>query len=295
MEKLWIHGGAVLDYAENLSRGKDDWRASYLAQREHKMAQFEKMLSYCDVASCRMLALVKYFGDTADSQQLCGVCDFCNPGSTVAQSFRPADLQERENIAHILEFLKTSHGVATGRLHTQVFASGGLDRRGFEELLSAMARSGLVEVANASFEKDGKQIDFRKVRITSGGRKPGAAAAAKIPEEIESEPRPRKRKKGGKPVMAKRQRVPSSPRPEVALSPPRDTALMEAALKAWRLAEARKKGIPAFRVLTDRALQAIATKQPRTNTELLDLPGVGLAIVDKYGVQIFRILSSVSR
>ena len=70
---------------------------------------------------------------------------------------------------------------------------------------------------------------------------------------------------------------------------------MEAALKAWRLAEAKNKGIPAFRILTDKALQAIAAKQPRTNSELLNLPGVGLKIVEKYGTQIFGILSSVSQ
>ena len=117
-----------------------------------------------------MLALVRYFGDTADSHQRCGVCDFCNPDATIARRFRPAAAQEQENIARILEFLRKSDGVATGRLHSQVFAGGGLDRRSCEELLGAMARSGLVEVANASFEKDGKHIDFRKVRITAGGR-----------------------------------------------------------------------------------------------------------------------------
>ncbi|PYT16816.1 MAG: hypothetical protein DMG59_09285 [Acidobacteria bacterium] len=76
-----------MDYAENLSRGTEEWCASYGAQREHKIAQFEKMLSYCEVASCRMLALVRYFGDTADSHQRCGVCDFCNPGATIARRF----------------------------------------------------------------------------------------------------------------------------------------------------------------------------------------------------------------
>jgi hypothetical protein len=42
-----------------------------------------------------------------------------------------------------------------------------------------MARAGLVEVADASFEKDGRRIESRKVRLTSifsfndepGGRK----------------------------------------------------------------------------------------------------------------------------
>jgi superfamily II DNA helicase RecQ len=144
-----------------------------------------------------------------------------------------------------------------------------------------MARGGLIEVVNASFEKDGKQIDFRKVRITRAGREPGAAAGARIPEEMESEPRPRRRKKGTKTTSAGRAGKTKAP----------GAAPIEAALKAWRLAEARKKGIPAFRVLTDKAIQTIVAKQPRTNAELLGIAGVGLATVDKYGAQIFRILS----
>ena len=38
LEKLWIHGGAVLDFAENVSRGQDSWRDSYIAQGEQKRA-----------------------------------------------------------------------------------------------------------------------------------------------------------------------------------------------------------------------------------------------------------------
>ena len=139
MEKLWIHGGAVLDYAENVSRGKDDWRASYLAQRDHKMAQFEKMLSYCDAACCRMLALVRYFGDTEDSQQRCGVCDFCNPGVG-----RGSEIPARgcagagEHRAHpgVLEEERWRGGGAPSQRRSSRTSS--LDRRRFEELLSAI-------------------------------------------------------------------------------------------------------------------------------------------------------------
>ena len=65
---------------------------------------------------------------------------------------------------------------------------------------------------------------------------------------------------------------------------------IEGMLRAWRLAEAKRKGVPAFRILTDRALQAIAEKQPLSTRELLEVPGVGLTIVEKYGAQIFQIV-----
>ena len=41
LEKLWIHGGAAVDYAENVSRGHDHWRESYLAQARAEAAAIE--------------------------------------------------------------------------------------------------------------------------------------------------------------------------------------------------------------------------------------------------------------
>ncbi|MBL0161390.1 MAG: HRDC domain-containing protein [Bryobacterales bacterium] len=68
------------------------------------------------------------------------------------------------------------------------------------------------------------------------------------------------------------------------------TTAIEAALKAWRLAEAKKKGVPAFRVMTDKVLRTIAETEPATTRELLAVPGIGLNTVEKFGAIIFRIL-----
>src|ERR1700693_2958127 len=38
LEKLWIHGGAVLDFAENVTCGQAFWRESYIAHGEQKRA-----------------------------------------------------------------------------------------------------------------------------------------------------------------------------------------------------------------------------------------------------------------
>ena len=279
LEKLWLHGGAVVDYAENISRGSGGWRDSYAEQRDHKMAQFEKMLSYSDAAVCRMLSLVRYFGDVADSQRACGLCDFCAPQRTIAQQHRKADEEERAHIVRILHTLKTTGAVATGRLHARVFADGSLDRRGFEELLGGMARAGLVEIADSSFEKDGKRIDFRKARITEAGRSADESTSILLPVEIEAAPRSRKRKKAGK------KDVIESEQPLTA-----EQESLEKAIRAWRLAEAKRKRIPAFRILTDRTLRAIVASRPRSTGELLELPGIGKRIAESYGDQILKIV-----
>jgi DNA topoisomerase-3 len=289
LEKLWIHGGAVVDFEENLRRGAPDWLPSYEAQREHKMAQFEKMLSYCESGSCRMLALVRYFGDTTDSRRPCGVCDFCNASQAVGQQFRAPDLDERANVHRIVEELKRG-GTSTGRLHTQLFANTLLDRSSFEALLVAMARGGLVEIVDATFEKDGKQIAFKKVYLTRFGREGGAVEAVKIPvefavQEFNYPPRRGKRpSKRRKPKAA----VPLSVQPVDAQT----VARAEAALKSWRLAEAKRREVPAFRILSDKALRAIAERHPQSESELLEISGVGSKIVTNYANAIFRVLDS---
>ena len=65
---------------------------------------------------------------------------------------------------------------------------------------------------------------------------------------------------------------------------------LEEALRSWRLTEARRRGIPAFRVFTDRALRAMVDRRPVTAEELLAIPGIGMATVKQYGPHIYRIL-----
>ncbi len=70
-----------------------------------------------------------------------------------------------------------------------------------------------------------------------------------------------------------------------------DGGTAQAALKAWRLAAAKKQGIPAFRILTDRALDAVVAGRPRTAAELAGVPGIGRAVLQKYGSEILRVLA----
>src|SRR6266540_4089002 len=65
---------------------------------------------------------------------------------------------------------------------------------------------------------------------------------------------------------------------------------LEAALRIWRLVEARRRGVPAFRIFSDRTLRALATSHPATTQELLSVPGIGISTVEKYGTEIYRVL-----
>jgi DNA topoisomerase-3 len=282
LEKLWIHGGAVVDYAENVSRGHAGWRESYLAQGEQKAAQLEHMIRYTESGQCRMLSLVRHFGDFADGQRRCGICDFCAPAECVAQRFREAGEAERQALYRVLAALRTGGAKATGKLHAELFADGSMDRRGFEQVLGAMARAGLVELAESSFERDGKRIDFRKAALTAAGRQADENTPILFAIKEVLEPRARARRRKAKKAAA--------PKPPAKRKSKDRQDGAEQALRAWRLGEARRRAVPAFRILTDAALRAIAAARPASAAELLTIPGVGIKIVENYGAQIFRIL-----
>ena len=198
LEKLWIHGGAVLDYAENVSAGQGQWRESYIAHGEQKRAQIEKMIRFADTNQCRMSTLVRHFGDLADGQTVCGICDFCAPAGLRARApFRTPKAGEPspsgwwENCPRAV-----ASGNPTGKLHAELFPGGEMSRDAFEDVLGAMARAGLARLSDAVFEKDGKQIPYRTVRLTPAGRAADETTPIEfIMKDSVAAPATRKRKK----------------------------------------------------------------------------------------------------
>jgi DNA helicase-2/ATP-dependent DNA helicase PcrA len=63
-----------------------------------------------------------------------------------------------------------------------------------------------------------------------------------------------------------------------------------AALRNWRLAECRKRAVPAYVVFNDETLTQIASSRPKTFTELRSVPGVGPAKLQTYGHHVLAIV-----
>ncbi len=57
-------------------------------------------------------------------------------------------------------------------------------------------------------------------------------------------------------------------------------------LMQWRTAAARARSIPAYVVFTDVTLQVIAERRPRSEAELVAVPGVGRVKLDRYGAEV---------
>lgn len=62
------------------------------------------------------------------------------------------------------------------------------------------------------------------------------------------------------------------------------------ALRDWRLVRSREESIPAYRILTNNTMQAIAFSIPGTPEELLAIPGIGPKTQEKYGQEILSVL-----
>jgi superfamily II DNA helicase RecQ len=78
------------------------------------------------------------------------------------------------------------------------------------------------------------------------------------------------------------------------IAPDAPAKLVEA-LRSFRREEARARSIPAFRVLTDRVLLAVAEGAPGSESELLEIQGVGPALAKKYGSRLIAIVRECSR
>ncbi len=293
LEKLWIHGGAVVDLDQRITRGHDNWKPNYNSQREHKLAQLDLITRYADSPVCRMLGLVRHFGDQADAKRPCGICDICAQDDTLLQRYSKPSVEQLRRLDNILAALRKHGRQTSGRLHKALFENEEISRNDFEDLVAALARAMLVRMIDDSFEKDGSTIRFRWIEITpegfshEGSLEGIVTLAAALQKKKAARKKREPRKSAGKPRRAKG----AAGSAEAGGDNPADEALLKA-LKEWRLKEAHRKRIPAFRILRDSVLVEIATMKPRSQADLLAIYGFGPTLAAKYGIKLLSLVES---
>ncbi|MBI5532496.1 MAG: DNA topoisomerase 3 [Deltaproteobacteria bacterium] len=319
IDKLWVHGGVKLDAQDQVFRVNHPWKPSYEDIRAHRAEQLELVFEFAQSAGCRMLRLVRYFGDR-DDRELCGVCDECAPAACTVKRFREPDDEERMHIERIVRALMTRDGLASGTLFRTLFEEEGVSRDAFEGYIDGMIRSHVAAAIEETFDKDGKSIRYRRVHLRAA---PGASAASlaacvRLQEKVEYKPGKtggRRRSRGKRPgpdlmvsthVAPPKRRKPGKQEGAAPRSKPREAAAgpkaprpdplaqansaLVARLRAWRLAVAGQRRMPAYRVMTDEALMGIALARPRSDQELLQIKGVGPKIAERYGAALLQIV-----
>jgi DNA topoisomerase-3 len=281
LEKLWLHGGARIDPDESVRRGEPHYAASYDLQVASRLEQLDRMRRYAEKSACRMLQLVEHFGDKNDPGTPCGQCDVCAPSECVATVYREPSALEKTAAGRILRTLAERDAQTVGQIHRELFPSDDLDRRAFEHVLGGLVRAKWVRLEDDSFTKDGVVITFQRARLTPAGRAQEVAGEPEFRVAGERLRTARRSKSGTERNKRRRER----PVRTDGAGP-----LFEA-LRAWRLTEAKRAGVPAFRIVYDRTLLGVAAEAPVDEGALLRVAGIGPGLARKYGAALLRIVA----
>ena len=282
LEKLASQGAAQFDIAGNVRKtATTDWQSGYRQQVEFRRSQIDRMVAFAETPQCRMTALIRHFGDTADAHRTCGICDFCAPSANSAQPFvEPTTSQERD-LRTILRALD-GQAKATGRLHTDLALTP--ERKVFDNLLEGLARAGLIALSSETFTNaEGQNIPYKRASLTHEGKMLGMNESLGVLLRDESgsstsKPSGKTARKSAKSATA----IADGP-----LTP--GQKILDANLRAWRKEEAAKTGKPAFIVFGDSALTALVQACPTTLSELLQVSGFGPDKTERYGAAICAI------
>ncbi len=260
----------------------EGWDRGYGEQSRFRREQTDRMAEFAEGGGCRMTALVRHFGDTADRQERCGICDMCAPGAAVAgPAMRAATAADQKVIRGVLRALD-ERGQSTGKLHKEL--GSGMERREFDDLLDGMQRAGLLQIEVDSFTNGaGEVVRYRKAKLTHEGRFAEAGDLEVMLRGVAGgagEKKARGRKRGGPGLIEE-----SEGRTLTA-----EQQVVEERLRTWRKAEAAKTGKPAFIVMGDKTLVGVARAEPQTLTDLGRVSGIGPDKLERYGAEILGVV-----
>ena len=264
---------------------------------EHKWSLFLDLMRWAEGGSCRHDAILRYFGDEAETLSGCGRCDVCRQIGGGEASEEETSLLVRKALSAVARVdrrygltaaVKLLAGVPDPRLQR-----AGLDRSPTYGLLREHSEPWLTQLlrrcVTAGF------VDFTPgekpvVLLTGSGRavmKGDRPARLVLPREHEGEA-PVRPSRGAQGPRAPR----ATEAPDVL--PAEATSLFEA-LRALRSELARQDSVPAYVVASDRTLRDIALLRPGGIESLKLAHGIGPAKAERYGARILAVVAQAAR
>ena len=252
-------------------------------QRRIERQKVESLIGYCETVSCRRQVLLGYFGER--DHPPCGNCDNCRApapswdGTVAAQKALSAVYRtgQRFGAHHLVDVLL---GAASERIkrfghdRLKTFGVGTeLDRRGWLSVFRQLAAQGLVTADPGGH--GGLALSPDAAEILRG------AKTVRFRRDVSDQARS-DRRAGRKAASAAS---------SAAGLDPAAQALWEA-LRAWRLAEARRQELPPYVIFHDATLLEIARRRPPALPALAGIPGVGRSKLERYGAAIVAIIGA---
>jgi ATP-dependent DNA helicase RecQ len=264
----------------------------------HKWGLFLELLRWAEGGSCRHDAILRYFGDEAETLDGCGKCDVCEALHTDGADPEETTLVVRKVLSAVARVHRRFGLQAAVRLlrgeEDPRLARAGLDRTATFGTLRERPEKWLLRVLRRCVTAG--WVDFTggdrpMVVLTEAGR---AVMKAERPARILLPPRRgqepaagagTRRDAGGQRGGAGRGRG-----AELFDLGEEAAALFEA-LRAHRLSLARGQGVPPYVIASDRTLREIAATRPRSLGELLSVHGIGDAKARRYGAGFLDVVS----
>ncbi len=289
---LLVSPGDLALRRQLLERGSDGTPPP-AAVLEHKWGLFLELMRFAEGGTCRHDAILRYFGDEAETLSGCGRCDVCR---SFAREPDSADDESRSVVVRkALSAVARVHGrfglglavkllrgeseprlERTGLAATPTFGA----LRGEPEAWLARLLRRCVTAGWAGFRGGERPV----LVLTEDGRSVmrGERPVRLLLPERDAAPRgPR----------APREAGPASARASGAQLDEVARALFDA-LRAHRLAVARREGVAPYVVASDRTLREIALLRPRSLAELQLAHGIGERKAARYGPGLLAVVGS---
>ena len=249
-----------------------------LAHRRRMAAHLDAMLALCETVECRRRNLLSYFGQPSDP---CGNCDTCLDPPEVWDGTVPAQkllstvvrLKRERNqefgAGHLIDILRGKTTARTTQWTHDTIATWGIGADLSEQQWRGVVRQLLAKRLLAT------RGEYGTLGLTDGS---AAVLSGELTVPMRNEPE-------------RRASVGAARRAAVADLAPADAGLFEA-LRAWRAAEAKEQGVPAYIVFGDATLRAIATARPRSVDDLAGISGIGEKKRASYGDALIGVVAA---
>ncbi|MGE3248481.1 MAG: DNA helicase RecQ [Beijerinckiaceae bacterium] len=232
--------------------------------REHR--RLDALVAFCDAPSCRKVALLSYFSESA---QPCGNCDNCA---------NPAETADRTAEAQILFATIRDSGQFFGAAHVTDIVCGADTQKIRDRKHDALASYGKgkdhpkafwLAMIRQAVSGNFLTLDIQKFGALQLGEKARAVLEGDTAFDFR-EARPAKSSRAAKAAA-------------VAAAMSEADAQLLTALKQQRMALARGRGVPPYVIFHDTVLQEMARKRPVTLDDMSAINGVGPKKLDDYG------------
>ena len=251
-------------------------------QREINMEKMQRMQEYAEAQVCRRRILLNYFGEISDKG--CGNCDVCHTppstfdGTELVQKALSAILRTGEQVGFTLT-IDILHGsfsaevVARGYNQIKTFAAGrDVPLRDWHDYLLQMLQMGFIEIA---YNED------NHLHVTPLGQDV-VHGKAKVQLVVIS--------REDYSVKARRSRMMEEQVSAVANSGQSENMELFERLKVLRKEIAEEIYSPAFVVMSDKTLHALATDMPTTLASFGNTFGIGEHKRDTYGERFVAVI-----